>query len=541
MSYIGSFGLKIPGLGLASVISGVLAYLCRRCRPWWRIHRDSLCLLGLVCGVLFTPLSGNAGAPHPASTRPTLFPLSVVGNLSHDRSDSLIPQSDQITSFDARLALARILAYEDRTLDEALREYRVLLNQSPDNWQIRSEMARVLIRLGDINEARSLMAGIDKKAEKDPDMLVTLADLKASMGHASGCRDLYEKAIRMSDQPQNIKLKLADHMNMWGDFYKAEAIYREYLRAHAGDREVALKLAALLRSCERYAESEGIYKELLFNHPDSKKALLGLAKLKRAEKKYQAALTHVDQALNLDPDNHEALLLKADILLLVKNYDAALGLYSRISDMACCRVKGLMGQGNVYLAQGEEDLGRLCFSKAYEIDPSDVEAHFYAAGMDVVLTEDFIDALLTDKGLSARTLEKWANLYAAHGFNNPAILIYETSLKRDPAYFPSQIGLAEMLAIDHQYKPAIEAFEDLNKRFPDNRKILIGWARTLGWGKSMTHPLNFTTISMPWRRPILSRKWKRPGPLYGPSRWILRWMPTGPFSFHQWTKRFPGH
>jgi len=402
---------------------------------------------------------------------------------SSSHTQALIPEENRITDFAARLALARILAYNDTTLDESLKEYRVILSQKPDNPLLRLEMARVLIRKGDSKEALSILRSIQAMRPNDPETLVALADLEASMGHAARCRDLYLDAMRRSDRPETIKLKFADRMNMWGDFHKAETIYKGHLNAHPENREMALQLAALLRSSDRYVESEGIYNSLLAELPDSREVLMGLAQLKRLEKNFDAAEKRVDQFLKLHPDAPKALLLKADILFLQKRYEEALGIYSRLSEMKCCRVKGLIGMGKVYLEQGKKDLAQAHFSDAAKADTQNVEARFYAAGLDKATSKEFVNVLVQDKNISSTTLEKWARLYATHGFNKIAIKCYEASLERDPEYFPSQIGIAEVLAIDHQYDRATKQFKDLAQAFPDNRKILIGWARALGWGR----------------------------------------------------------
>jgi tetratricopeptide (TPR) repeat protein len=398
-------------------------------------------------------------------------------------AQALIPEEKWITDFDARLALARILAYDDHTLDESLEEYRIILNQQPGNPLICLEMARVLLRKGDSKEALSLLRGIEKLPLNDPETLVALADLEASLGHAARCHEIYQDAIRVSDQPEKIRLKLADRMNLWGDFYRAEAIYRAHLNANPEDKEVALKLAALLRSSERYAETEAIYKRLLSEFPDSKEILIDLAKLKRLEKDFDAAAKVIDQFLNLDPNNPEGLLLKADIMLLQKRHEEAHGLYSKLSEMKCCRAKGFIGMGKVYLEQGKKDLAKPCFDAAAGADPRDIVARFYVAGSDKIESQNFANALLQDKTISPMTLGEWAKLYEIQGFNKIAIKFYEASLDRDPGYFPSQIGMAEILAIDHQYDRAVKRFKTLAKSFPENRKILIGWARALGWGR----------------------------------------------------------
>ena len=223
-----------------------------------------------------------------------------VRRSSHATS-SFIPEENWITDFEARLALARILSYDDNTLDKSLKEYRIMLKQKPGNRLLSLEMARLLIRKGQAEEALSILGSIRAMHPNDPETLVALADLEASLGHAARSRDLYMDAVRVSDQPEITKLKLADRMNMWGDFHKVETIYRENLNAHPEDRSVALQLAALLRSSERYGESEGMYRLLLAESPDSKEVLMGLAQVKRRKKTSMPPENRLTDGLNLSP------------------------------------------------------------------------------------------------------------------------------------------------------------------------------------------------------------------------------------------------
>lgn len=410
-------------------------------------------------------------------------PCPAVTMAFNSQSQTLVPKDRWITDAQARLALARILAYDSATLTESLNQYHILRDQNPDDPLIPIEMAGVLIRKGDTAEALSLVNDIREIKLNDPAAIAALADLEASLGHAVRCRHLYLKAIAQSHQPETLRLQLANRMNLWGDFYRAESIYRDRLAAHPDDREAALKLATVLRSSERYPEAEGIYRQLLAESPDPGEIPLELARLKRLEKDAVTAQKWVDRILELRPDDPNALTLKADLLFFQKQYPEALGIYSMLSDRDCCRVQGIMGMGKVYLKQGKSDLAQDAFVQAHELDPQAVEVEYYVAGPNTATSDDFVDALVEERRLSAITLEKWARLYAEQGYYATAIRCYEASLKRDPDCFPAQIGLAEVLAIDHQYDRAVERFEVLSHVFPDNRKILIGKARALGWGR----------------------------------------------------------
>jgi tetratricopeptide (TPR) repeat protein len=418
-----------------------------------------------------------------------IFTSNVLGMTDQNPSQIIIFEEYRITDFQARWALARILAYDDRTLNKSLREYRILLNEKPDNLLIRLEMARVLVRKGDSKEALQLIENLVVPMD-DPDIIIALADLEAGLGHAARCRDLYIASIRRSDHPEKVRLRFADQMKTWGDFYKAESIYREYLEKNPTDRKILLKLAALMRSTERYQESAGIYQQLLFTSPASTDSLLEYAKLKYEEKQYDAAISLIERLLDLNADQPEGLLLKAKILLHQQQYEAAFRLYTKLSETNYWQVTGLIGQGKVYMEQGNDRLAHICFSKAVESFPDKPEARFYADRIDTVSSNTFVENLLQDQNNSAITLAKWAKMYAEQGYTKISINCYEASLDRDPLCFPSQIGLAEMLAIDHQYDRAEHLFKILDRQFPGNRKILIGWARTLAWDKKYNEAID---------------------------------------------------
>ncbi len=310
-----------------------------------------------------------------------------------------------------------------------------------------------------------------------------LADVEAMLGHAEKCRDLYARVLAEAGRPEHVLLQFADRMNTWGDFYQAEEIYRGHLRRSPQDDLVWLKLASLLRSCERYEEAEEIYRRLILESPKNEAALLGLARVKRLQWQLDEAGQYTERLLEIRQRDPEGLLLKAEIALLRNQREEAFEVYSRLRAHSSHLVPALLGMGKVRLEQGDPQEAGAFFEQARDLDPESVEARFYCAGPEKRETEAFMETLLEEQAEPPATLGKWAELYASQGSNKAAIRCYEASLEQDPDYFPSQIGLAEILAVDHQYEQALRAFEDSASTFSKNRKILIGRARTLAWAQ----------------------------------------------------------
>ncbi len=370
-----------------------------------------------------------------------------LANQSH--GSSIVSPSYMISDFDARLALARILSYNNENLNEAVSEYNILIKENPDN----------------------------------PELLVEAANIEAQLGHAKQCRDLYIRALDMKNHDEELLLRFADRMNSWGDFYRSEKIYRNYIKNHPEAHATVLKLASILASSQRYEEAEGIYRKLLLQNVETEKVLLELAKLKLQEKKFNESISYASKITMAAPDNTEALFLQGHALVYLKHFDKALKIYERLATVHPHRASAYLATGKLYMKEGNPEKAAAYFKMAYEIDPENPEIQFYHAGFDRVVSDEFVHNSLKSNAKSPKNLETWARLYASNGYNKEAIAFYKAAMGSDPEYFPAITGLAEVLAIDKQYDASIKLFKSLSEKFPDNSKILINTARALGWSR----------------------------------------------------------
>ncbi|MBN2124760.1 MAG: tetratricopeptide repeat protein [Deltaproteobacteria bacterium] len=420
--------------------------------------------------------------------------------------DSIVPPEARISDFEARLALARLLSYREATLEEALAEYRTLLEGKPGDSLLRLEFARILMQKKHYGEAKRQLERVLGERPDDPDVLAELADLEALLGHAARCRDLYEEALALSKEREALSLRLADRMNMWGDFYRVESIYRDYLGAHPGEEAVRLKLAEVLSSSQRYEEAEGLYRMILFEGRSRGEALMGLARLKVQEKDFASALSLAERlpGLRETPDKESGLLLpekplsspenqpplmqegvylRGEILAGLKRYGEALEDYARLAALPSLRVRGWIGVGRMSLAEGRKKEAREAFSRALAVSPLDPEARFLVAGEERATSLDFLRDLLNGEKTTAMELAGWAGVYASHGFNGQAVACCEKAVDLDPECFPALLGLAEILGVDRQYDRSLALFGTLREAFPTNVKVLLSRARVLGWSK----------------------------------------------------------
>lgn len=390
---------------------------------------------------------------------------------------ALEPQAEPL-----RKKLALALSWSKQN-EEALTLLLPLQKQFPADKEISLELMRVYAKTDRTDQAIALGRMLIDKFPRDAAFLVELADLELGRGHAQTCRDLYSRALQLSGGQEKMVVHVADQMNMWGDFYRLESIYRDYLKKHVDDFSVQLKLAWALVSSQRYEEAEGLYRQLLLKQPQSIEPLLGLIKLKLMEKDFQGGLDYAKQLLQNNPHHPEGLKLQGELRLRLQRWPEALTNYQELARIASQRAQGLVGTGKVWLNQQEKEQARAAFNQAFEAAPKDVEVQYYHAGAEAT-SPGFVEHLTGAGQESPMRLVQWAQLYAADGFNKPAIACYRAALDQDSHCFPAQIGLAEILGADNQYDGALEILRSLAEEFPGNPRVWISWARVLGWSKN---------------------------------------------------------
>lgn len=364
------------------------------------------------------------------------------------KSRTIVPRSDRVSDFGARLTLARIYSHKQATEEAALTQYAWLLARKPDHVEATIEMGRLYISMKRIQEGLNLLYSALQKKPQNLKLLIATAQEEVAAGHARIAKSLFLKAFCVSEESDTLLIEYADAMMMWGDFFRAEEIFRAALKKKPCSLDLYLKLAWSLVSLQQYEEAEGIYRNLLLIWPNNPKILEALTRLKVQEKDFDAAYEVVEILVQVDPTNPKYLQLQAEILFM----------------------------------------------------------QYYLAG-DCVEGAMFLENMLcyTNK---PEELEEWAKLYIQNSMPEIALEIYEVILKIDPEYFPAQIGRAEMLSVLFYYTEAIEIYQSLLDIFPQNAKLMIAVARALGWSKNYDQSIQYydEIINMNPNDPVLYRE-----------------------------------
>ena len=400
--------------------------------------------------------------------------------------ESLVRDSERMGEQEARMTLARLLAQDELGLAEARRWYEMVLAADPGQVEARLELAGLLARLGEKVEAAGQLQTLLREHPQEPTVLLAVAELEASQGHAKSSRQEFTRALeQLPPGPKRweAELRLAAAANLWGDFYQVESIYRRALERAPGDPALRIKLAETLTSSQRYDEAEQEYLLLMLDENDCPECLAGIAEARYRRGDFTAALARAEDLLKAHPGHRQGLLVLAGSLLKLSRIEESGATYQGAIRFLGRKADLLLGLGRVRSAQGRAGEAKALFDEAARLAPKSAEARFRQVGVESATRADFLDDLTAPGRRQALELVEWGELYAREGLRPQAIACYRAALREDGDCFPARMNLAETLAADQQFSPALEELRRLDQDTPMNRKVLLARARALSWGR----------------------------------------------------------
>ncbi len=153
--------------------------------------------------------------------------------------------SDQeVPDWVARWELARCLTILKR-YDEAIADYRLLLQEKPDLEKAQIELAQVLHWHGQGAAAAELLKNVDKDSLGVQERIL-LADIYVIQKEYAKAEPLYRDVLKETPQDHQTRLKLAEMLS-WDKKYAASLTeYEKLLKALPEDIQIRRKYAMVL-------------------------------------------------------------------------------------------------------------------------------------------------------------------------------------------------------------------------------------------------------------------------------------------------------
>jgi tetratricopeptide (TPR) repeat protein len=267
----------------------------------------------------------------------SLKAASVEKKLAKLNLDRLDPKHKVLVRTLQKTAEADQMVQEGR-LEEALAQYRQLIEAEPSNYSYREKLAGLFLENAQVTEA----------AEE----FRTIAFAHLEAGHLDPAKLYAGKSAELdSDNPAQVRLECSlaeasgDHSKT-GEFQerlaKSEFESGRYEIAldalqkarDAGRTGLDLLQGKTLLALKMFPEARTVFQKLNADQPDDEAVLDNLLILDEAAKDWPAALTHVNTLLAKHPDDNGLLLRGAKIHMQSAKSVEAAQLYMRLAGLA---------------------------------------------------------------------------------------------------------------------------------------------------------------------------------------------------------------
>jgi protein O-GlcNAc transferase len=262
-----------------------------------------------------------------------------------------------------------ISLYKQNRLNEAIKQFGLLLSVYPNHLAGNNEKASVLAELERYDEALSY---IEKALTINP----KYAEAFLNKGNVLGKLIKYDDSILAYKQALAINPNIPDAHLGCGNVFRNLKRYDEAFSAY--DKALALKPdleGALLGrgnvfyDLKRYDEAFAAYDKTLALKPDLAEAWLGRGNVFCNLKRYDEAFAAYDKAIALKPDLAEAWLGRGNVFCNLKRYDEAFAAYDKTLALKPDLADAWFGRGNAFNDLRRYDEAFAAYDKAFALKP----------------------------------------------------------------------------------------------------------------------------------------------------------------------------
>ena len=209
------------------------------------------------------------------------------------------------TQLPARTELGRLLMKLGRYI-EAETVLREAFKIDPNHIQSRTELGRLLMKLGKHDDAETVLKEILAIDHDNIQARTELGRLFMKLGRNTEAESLFRKAIELDNNQVAPRTELGRLFMKLGRDTEAETVLREIIQIHPYDIQSRTEQGRLFMKLGRYTEAETVLREILAIDHDNIQARNELAKLCIRTGRIEEARTLYQQILRIKPDDQLA-------------------------------------------------------------------------------------------------------------------------------------------------------------------------------------------------------------------------------------------
>ncbi|MET3575145.1 tetratricopeptide repeat protein [Bhargavaea ullalensis] len=389
------------------------------------------------------------------------------------KAESLVLEIQASPDAETRYMAAELMS-EYGFLQEADLLYGGLLELMPEEAQLKIDRARVLMELGEEDDALLLLTSVRPDEEEYVQALLVLADYYQMSGMAeSALRKVEEAEAFLPDEPAILFAK-AELLLDGGRYAEAARLYAEIRKSAEEIAGVRLtdRIAESYAAGAAYEEALPYYKESL-EHARTPDSLFGFAYAAYQSGLYKDAVRALAELKDIDPDYFSAYALLAQALIMEGEDEAAYRTLSEGLSRDKYDKELYLASGKLALKTGRTEEAEAHLREAIALDPEYMEAiHALVSLFDQQERDAEIIEMVS--GLRREGLD-WSGLYPFAAYANEREEHFEDAyefyrlayheFKEDPQFLEK---FALFLLDEGKREEAIEVIQRLAVLVPDD-------------------------------------------------------------------------
>lgn len=295
----------------------------------------------------------------------------------NDQSAAALPhlqQAVELAPDDHRMLVTLARAYrQDGQLSDAEEIYARSLQANPASPKVWKEAGEVAFARGDNERAQAWFEKACSLLPGDAGCIIGSARSAQQLGNSKKALERAREAYSLAPDDPTVLSGLGDILAGNGSLDKAIQIYDRAMRVSEQDKDIRLARSKLLLSANRPEESIADLEQLVDSNPEHHEAWQTLALAYADIKEYGSALQAAQQAVSISPRSIDYRLLMAGLCRESGQLDQALGILTELEHEAPGRVDIVREKAIVHEERRELELALDAYNRALSIDNHDAE------------------------------------------------------------------------------------------------------------------------------------------------------------------------
>jgi tetratricopeptide (TPR) repeat protein len=293
-----------------------------------------------------------------------------TGQIDHEKRQAL--HQERIRRFDRTMSIARVREVGDL--------YEAEIARAADDHWLRIVYAKLLVKLGDMEEAATQLSAIIADNPFHREALWQFARILAKQGRYEEEARYLDRALEIDPFFMQGRTRQAINMMQRGKKEESVRLYRELMKDYPGNARLHGGLARVLLSQGKVAEATAAYREALRIDPVFSEARVDLVQLNVSRGNLQAAIDECEEWIKLAPKETAPLLTLAGVLERRGDAEAAAAEYKKAIALDPQSFQARMRYGALLQKRGALSAATAFHRAMLESDP-DITAGHYLLGI----------------------------------------------------------------------------------------------------------------------------------------------------------------